>query len=224
MNRPTISETTRIYDKAYQQDNYFRCRQWLYRPYVKALISLMGLKKGATVLDAGCGQGAFTDLLAKEGMSVFGVDISEVGIRKAKEKYPELADRFFVFDLNNPIGMPSVDCIFIRCCSLYNIQSLTESSSPTAGLIQLLPPGGVLLFAYSSNLSRRGKTWINHDLAEVRRHFAQFHSDHETYFINKIDTFALGRLSFNGMFTAINQLASKLTGMNGDIIVMARKA
>jgi hypothetical protein len=157
-------------------------------------------------------------------MSVFGVDISEVGIRKAKEKYPELADRFFVSDLNHPTGIPRVDCIFIRCCSLYNIQSLTGTSSPTAGLIQMLPPGGVLLFAYSSNLSRTGKTWINHDLAEVRSHFAQFNSDHETYFINKMDTFALGRLSFNGVFTAINQFVSKVTGMNGDIIVVVRKA
>jgi len=106
----------------------------------------------------------------------------------------------------------------------YNIQSLTGTSSPTAGLIQMLPLGGVLLFAYSSNLSRTGKTWINHDLAEVRSHFAQFNSDHETYFINKMDTFALGRLSFNGVFTAINQFVSKVTGMNGDIIVVVRKA
>jgi len=224
MNRPTISETTRIYDKAYEQDDYFRCRPWLYRPYVKALIALMGLKKGTTVLDAGCGQGAFTDLLAKEGMSVFGVDISEVGIRKAKAKYPELADRFFVSDLNDPEGMPSVHCIFVRCCSLYNIQSLNGTASPTAGLLRVLPPGGVLLFAYSSNLSRTGKTWFNHDLAEVRSHFAQFHADPETYFINKIDTFALGRFSFNRVFTAVNQFASKVTGMNGDIIVVARKA
>jgi len=223
MSKATANELARMYDEAYRKDNYFGCRPWLYRPYVKALVSLLRLPEGATVLDAGCGQGFFTGLFAQEGMSVFGVDLSPVGIEKAREAYPHLSGRFLVFDLMHPAEIPKVDCVFIRCCSLYDIQDFKDAESLTGNLLGLLKPGGALIFAYSSNLSRAGKSWFNHDFADVHKHFEQLLSSHELYFINKLDTLTLGRLAFNRLFTAINRLASKVTGRSGDIIVIARR-
>jgi len=223
MDRSPANETARLYDEVYKQDNYFGCREWLYRPYVKALISLSGLKKGATVLDAGCGQGIFTDLFAKEGMSVFGVDISQVGIQKAKEKYPHLSDHFFVFDLLRPSDIGKVDCVFIRCFSLYDVKDFIGTEPLTRNLFDLLRPEGLIIFAYNSNLSRTGTTWFNHSLSDIKNHFNLFLSGFEIYFINKLDTFSLGYLSFNKLFTFINQVASGITGFSGDIIVIARK-
>ena len=223
MNEPTTVETARMYDQAYQKDNYFGCRRWLYRPYVKALIAHLRMERGATVLDAGCGQGVFTDLFAQEGMCAFGVDISPVGIQKAKEQYPALSDHLFVGDLNNLSGIPEVDCIFIRCCSLYNVKGFTGTLPLTLHLMEQLKPGGTLIFAHSSNLSRTGKSWVNHGLADVDDHFDAIFSRHETYFINKLDTFALGGVSFNRCFTELNGAASRVTGRSGDIIVFARK-
>jgi len=223
MSKSYINEKARLYDEAYQKDNYFGCRPWLYRPYVRALVSQLRMEKGTTVLDAGCGQGVFTDLFAKEGMSVLGVDFSEVGIRKAKEKYPELSDRFLVFDLENPSDIPKVDCVFIRCCSLYNIQGFRDSASPTENLLGLLRPGGALIFAYSSNLTGKGTTWINHNLDDIEIHFKKSQLKFKIYLINKLDTFVIGRFSFNRFITFINKFACGLSRLSGDIIVIARK-
>jgi SAM-dependent methyltransferase len=219
----TSTDKAAFYDEVYQKENYFGCRQWLYRPYVKALVSLAGLREGSTILDAGCGQGFFANLFAEEGMSVFGVDISQVAIQKAKEKYPELSDRFFVLDFENPSNAPKVDCVFIRNCSLYNTRSFRDATSPTRGLLELLRPGGAFIFALNTNLSQTGKSFLNHNLADVRSHFHLRATNYELYYINKIDPLVLGRQSFNKEITGINELASKITSLSGDAIVIARK-
>lgn len=223
MSTTSTEKAARYYDEVYQKDDYFGCREWLYRPYVGALVSFLGLRKGTTILDAGCGQGFFAHLFAQEGMSVFGVDISSVAIEKAKQKYPQLSDRFCVLDLENPSNGPKVDCVFVRCCSLYNTPSFRETSSPTSGLLELLRPNGVLIFAAVTNLSQTGKSWINHNLADVRSHFRLCGTRHEIYFINKFETLVMGRRSFHKSVTAMNELASRITGLTGDVIVIARK-
>ena len=44
-----------------------------------------------TILDLGCGNGAFTALLASKGFEVIGCDISKTGIIIAKEQYPNIS-------------------------------------------------------------------------------------------------------------------------------------
>ncbi|MFH1866893.1 MAG: methyltransferase domain-containing protein [Patescibacteria group bacterium] len=44
------------------------------------------LKKGYKVLDAGCGSGRNSVFLSERGFEVWGIDTSEVGIKKAKKK------------------------------------------------------------------------------------------------------------------------------------------
>lgn len=43
-----------------------------------------------SVLDVGCGKGAFTHLLKKKNNQVLGIDLSETAIAKAKGKYPDI--------------------------------------------------------------------------------------------------------------------------------------
>lgn len=43
-----------------------------------------------SILDVGCGKGAFTHLLKQKNNSVLGVDISETAIKKAKAKFPKV--------------------------------------------------------------------------------------------------------------------------------------
>ncbi len=59
--------------------------------YQQALIfpgafQMMGLKKGGTVLDMACGQGAFSRYLSQKGMTVTGLDTSEEMIRFAQSR------------------------------------------------------------------------------------------------------------------------------------------
>ena len=63
--RPEAPENVAAtYDRFYRQPNYFHYRDWLYRPFIRALIKAAGLKRGSRVLDVGCGQGFFTALFA----------------------------------------------------------------------------------------------------------------------------------------------------------------
>jgi 2-polyprenyl-3-methyl-5-hydroxy-6-metoxy-1,4-benzoquinol methylase len=42
-----------------------------------------------TVLDVGCGDGNFANSLASAGYSLYGIDLSEGGITKCQERYPQ---------------------------------------------------------------------------------------------------------------------------------------
>jgi protein-L-isoaspartate O-methyltransferase len=54
------------YDDKYRRAHYFRYRQWLYRPFVEALVNKANLRAGCRVLDVGCGQGFFVRRLRIE--------------------------------------------------------------------------------------------------------------------------------------------------------------
>src|ERR1700751_2894870 len=88
-----------FYDETYKRPNYFRYQSWLYEPYISGLIAFCGLKKGASVLDVGCGQGFFSYLFSRNGMRVHGIDMSGTGIRAAQRLYGHLGITFAVSDI-----------------------------------------------------------------------------------------------------------------------------
>lgn len=57
---------------------------------IGAFRRLTGLAAGARVADLGCGSGAFTELLRREGYQATGVDISPKLVALGKSKYPGL--------------------------------------------------------------------------------------------------------------------------------------
>src|SRR3989344_6464216 len=56
----------------------------------KATEALIGDIAGKAVLDAGCGDGVFTNLMSQKGAHVTGVDGSAEMVKRAKAKYPSL--------------------------------------------------------------------------------------------------------------------------------------
>ena len=51
-----------------------------------------------TVLDVGCGKGAFTSHLKRPGNHVVGIDVSDTAIAKARARYPEIEFRRLAAD------------------------------------------------------------------------------------------------------------------------------
>lgn len=88
-------------------ENYqaFREEQGTYNELVEvpAMLSLIGDVKGKKVLDAGCGYGYYSVLLAKRGATVTGIDISERMIELAKKntRKASVECQFFVCDLQD---------------------------------------------------------------------------------------------------------------------------
>ena len=76
---------------AYWQQGYRaeNVESWVFRPYGRILKPLYGLNgPGQSMLDWGCGQGAALSFYAAQGFDVYGVDISEVDVARAKERVP----------------------------------------------------------------------------------------------------------------------------------------
>jgi len=220
----TQTTITQVYNQKYLTPNFFRDRFWLYRPFVKALVAKMGLRKGAHLLDAGCGQGFFTNLFAENGLVATGVDISEVGIAAATSAYTCSGARFASGDIRRLGWKDKFDCVFTRSCSLYNSDIFQEDHETTDALIDYVCKGGCLCFSYYSRLGHpnRSKGWIYHSIDDVRRHFAPYRGA-EVYFSLRIETVLLGKFAFTRKVSRLCEQISGVTGRGGELVVFLRK-
>lgn len=111
-----------------------------YRPFCDRVVSLLKeYASGGLVLDAGCGEGYYTNNVAKAGFHVLGVDLSKRGVRAAaKAAKQQRGTATFavagVFDL--PVPDASLDAVV----SLF-------APVAEAEFLRVLKPGGVLLVA-----------------------------------------------------------------------------
>jgi SAM-dependent methyltransferase len=209
------------YDDKYRRAHYFRYRQWLYRPFVKALINKANLRAGCRVLDVGCGQGFFSWLFADFGLKPVGVDISGEGIRSAERDYGCSGARFEVGDVISLDCEGTYDCVFARGLSLYNTEDFEEARDITDALLTYLKPNGVMIFDYYTNLCERRKSesWIYHTLADVKRHFSLYPGA-EVYFSLRIETLVFGSWALSFPFTLLAALVSRYTGIGGELIAI----
>ena len=101
-----------------------------------------GLMEGA-VLDAGCGTGENALFLAERGHEVTGVDLSPVGILKARLKAVErrLSVRFISGDVIEHLSL-SVTYDTVVDCGLLHILQPAERARYLDGLRKTLRPGG----------------------------------------------------------------------------------
>jgi SAM-dependent methyltransferase len=67
----------------------------------EAMIALLGLRPGTTVVDAGCGFGRYCAALQERGMEATGIDISPAAIAEAERRSP--GPRYLVADLTKPL-------------------------------------------------------------------------------------------------------------------------
>jgi SAM-dependent methyltransferase len=216
------ADRARHYDAKYRDANYFGYRRRLYAPYVSTLIRACGLPAGASVLDVGCGQGFFSYLFRTRGMRVTGVDVSETGIRTAERLYGPHGITFTVADVRTARFPARFDCVFVRSCSLHNTGTFPADDATTRALLGHVKPGGAFIFAYNSNFSSKpSPTWRYHSLADVRAHFSRY-PDARVFFSTRVDTWLLGRFALTPLVTRVNVIASRLSGIGGDLVCILR--
>ena len=98
--------------------------QGYYEPVANAVISVLNKYiDGGLVVDAGCGEGYYSNIIADNGFSVIGVDISKFAVQAAAKRGMRSAqnNRFFcvgsVFSLPiNDGSAAAVTNIFAPCC------------------------------------------------------------------------------------------------------------
>jgi SAM-dependent methyltransferase len=174
------------------------------------------------LLDAGCGQGFFTSLFAECGLDALGVDISVQGIKQATANHGPGGAQFAVGDVCNLPCAGAFDCVYTRSCSLYNESNFAEDRHITEALLKYVKPGGVLIFDYYTNLCPRKKSeaWIYHSMAATKQHFAHY-SGSKVFFSLRLDTVVLGSFAFS--LSRANAMASRISGLGGDLIAIVPK-
>ena len=115
--------------------------------YCRQLLELAGAKP-QTVVDLACGTGSMSVLLAKDGYSVTGVDMSEEMLTAAWEKAAELDNPpFFVRQKMQRLRLPSpVDWVFCGLDSVNYVLEPADCAETMRRVCQALNPGGVFIF------------------------------------------------------------------------------
>ena len=94
------------------------------------------------VLDMGCGNGAFSLLLARSGFEVDGCDASQSGIEIATQNHPE--GRFWLQDLAAALPSQHTGC-YDAVVSTEVIEHLLLPRKLMTAALQALKPGGLLV-------------------------------------------------------------------------------
>lgn len=211
------------YNSIYRGANYFCYREWVYSPYVAALIGVSGLHEGDSILDVGCGQGFFSNQLALCGLQVTGVDLSEEAICSARRSYGDSKINFVTGDAVKHNWEDQFDGLFVRSCSLFNRVDFALNAEVSQALSEFIKPGGVLIFVYNSTASaRRSSGWKYHSLSDLRAHFS-WAKGGRFYFLNKYVVCCLKSFAFSRVGCLVSIYLSRLLRCGGDLICLWRK-
>ncbi len=130
-----LKEFYRTYDDRItekREQSEFKLRRYAHRCQY---LSVLGqVEPGMTVLDAGCGDGALSRMLAKKGAIVTGTDISEPNIESAKEyaKSEGLDINFLVADIER---LPFEESEFDIVVSSHVLEHIPDFN---AGLVEIM--------------------------------------------------------------------------------------
>ena len=203
----TPQQITDYYDTFYKGEGFSYYPPAFTRRVLSSLCARAGVPPGARVLDVGCATGYYSAIFSSLGYDVTGIDISETGIEKAREMYPDL--RFEVQDATDlPYDSGSFDLVFALGVSVANTRDLQKLHGWLDHLLQVTARGGSVALLGGSDLSgsvSSSSTWYNHTWDEIRR-FAPPDTDAQvrgpwlTHF--RLMKILPGVLSINGLMTA----------------------
>lgn len=94
------------------------------------------------ILDAGCGDGKFSDLLSKYG-NVIACDLADKAIARGKVKYPAI--EFHIIDLSLKLPMHHFAKSFDIIVSTEVIEHILDQETYIDNLVNWLKPGGSLI-------------------------------------------------------------------------------
>jgi 2-polyprenyl-6-hydroxyphenyl methylase/3-demethylubiquinone-9 3-methyltransferase len=121
-----------------------------------ATLALLGDIAGLRVLDAGCGPGIASAMLAKGGARVTGLDVTPRMIELARERCRGLEAEFLLADLAQPLTA-FADASFDRVLCSLAFDYIAELAPVLAEFRRVTRPGGAIVFSMSHPMS----DWTN---------------------------------------------------------------
>ena len=116
----------------------------LYRPVAERLTELLQRHRSPSdgvVVDAGCGEGYYASILAQNGYSCLGFDLSKAAVDAASKRMARTAENGF-FGVGSVFEMPLSDS---SCAGIVNVFAPCAEEE----FLRVLSPGGVLIVVYA---------------------------------------------------------------------------
>lgn len=174
-----MMESQQLYDK------YLLGKHWENHPTIYAEHFSKFLKKSkfsGLIVDTGCGNGRDTEVFAKEGFQVLGIDYSSKEITKAKKKNPKL--KFEVQDVEKlNLHDSSVNAFF-----MINVIHYVKKKEAIQEILRTLKKGGYFFIHFNlSIIDKNGRTDYVHKEDEILKLVSPFKIIKEGIF-ERVDT------------------------------------
>jgi 2-polyprenyl-3-methyl-5-hydroxy-6-metoxy-1,4-benzoquinol methylase len=156
IRRPTSDDVATFYDALapnYDEMTGFQKRFVHEKPFFRLLVEKYGI---ASALDAGCGTGFHTLLLAQLGVKVTGIDLSREMVRRAELHARELGlleVEFLQASFQAPLKKKQFDAVFCLGNSLAHVLKLEDLRATLKNFAQMLAPGKIV-FLQNLNYDR----------------------------------------------------------------------
>ncbi|MCR4410070.1 MAG: class I SAM-dependent methyltransferase [Candidatus Saccharicenans sp.] len=129
-------------------------------------------RPGEKILDVGCGDGFYTERIARKGAETTGIDIRKKALARARNRCSSLKLRFIEMDAEE-LDLPENH--FDKVISFCVIEHLQDDEKTLRQIARLLKPGG-RLFLSADSLSNPGLRAEEKERHRRRYHVNQFYN------------------------------------------------
>jgi len=159
------------------------CEREIWYEHYHRYLMVSELVTGKKVLDAACGEGYGSALIASYADKVVGVDIDANSIKHAKQRYVASNLKFVCADV---LAIPIPDSSFDVVVSFETLEHLAEHEQLLAEYKRLLTDDGVLIISTPDKAEYSDKTGFNNEyhVKELYRH--EFKSLLDSHFSEQI--------------------------------------
>lgn len=134
------------YIKSIKREKSSYLKYLIYESLFSNILDLVGDAKKKIILDAGCGEGRLSRLLAEQGAVVYGCDVSSTMINEANlnESTQPQGIKYFVHDLTDPFPATITYDVVIANLVLFNVHDL---NAVIDNVSRILKPDGKFIFS-----------------------------------------------------------------------------
>ena len=141
--------------------------RYMFQRHLKAYQFSMDFCQNKVILDAGCGEGYGSNLLAEVATKAIGIDISREAIRHAREKYSRENLHYYVTDV---VNMDFADNTFDVIVSFQVIEHLNNPLKFLKEIKRVLKKGGWAIISTPNKSLCDGHAFGKYHVKEYRYH------------------------------------------------------